>query len=277
MIVKYVSGNSRKEFILNQNYEISIKTCNPYQSNWTYEFVKRQYGIDISRFGKDPINLKIALKFRGTKLTINQNLENFYKECEKDIIGMTPGKIWIGDHYLQGYVISRTTTNVSEFYGRKQELSFLGIKGFWIKEEKRSFYAASADPGGDTDLDYNYDYNYDYAAEAGSGKQWYVDHFASSEFKMIIYGSAVDPRININGYPYQIFDDIETGEYVLIDSQNNTVTKYRNNGTTVNLFDMRAKEQSVFQPIPGGLNSVSWSGAFGFDIILFTERSEPKW
>lgn len=277
MIVKYVSGNSNTETVLNQNYEVSIKSCNPYQTKWTYESVKRQYGIDISRFGKDPVSLQMTLKFRGTKVGINQNLEDFYRECEKDVIGMTPGRLWIGGHYLQGYVVSRVTTSVSEFYGRQQELSFLGIKGFWIKEEKRSFYAQSSDPGGDTDLDYNYDYDYDYAPETGSGKQWYVDHFAPSEFEMIIYGPATDPRININGYPYQIFDDIETGEYVLIDSQNNTVTKYRNNGTTVNLFDMRAKEQSVFQPIPGGLNSVSWSGAFGFDIILFTERSEPRW
>lgn len=277
MIVKYISGNSRKEIILNQDYAISIKTCNPYQSSWTYESVKRQYGIDISRFGKDPINLKVTLKFRGTKNSINQNLEDFYKECEKDIIGMTPGAFWVGDHYLSGYMINRVTTNTADFYGRLQDITFLGIKGFWIKELTKEFYPSSSDPGGDADLDYNYDYNYDYAPEIGSGRQLIIDHFASSEFKMIIFGPAVDPRVNINEHAYQVFDDIEAGEYVVIDSRDNTVIKYRNSGTTVNLFDMRGKEQSVFEPIPGGTNSVSWSGAFGFDITLFLERSEPKW
>lgn len=277
MIVKYVSGNSNQTTILNQNYEISIKSCDPYQTKWTYEAVARQYGIDISRFGKDPIKIEITLKFRGTKEGININLETFYRECEKDVIGMTPGKLWVGDYYLLGYVIERSTINTAEFYGREQKLSFIGTKGFWNKELTKEFYPISTDPGGDTDLDYNYDYNYDYAVETGSGKQWYVDHFATSEFEMIIYGPATNPRVNINGYPYQVYDNIESGEYVLIDSQNNTVTKHRNNGTIVNLFDMRAKEQSIFEPIPGGLNSVSWSGTFGFTITLFLERSEPKW
>lgn len=277
MIVKYISGNSKTPFILNQDYEISIKTCNPYKTEWTYTNVKKQYGIDISQFGKNPIQLDILLKFRGTKNDINQNMESFFIECENDIIGMTPGSLWIGNEYVNGYFIKRNSENASEFYGRTQNLTFLAPYPFWISEEKRSFYASQTDPGGDTDLDYNYDYNYDYATETGSGKQWYVDHFAPSEFEMVIYGPALDPRIKINGHAYQVFDDIENGEYVLIDSRNNTVTKFRNNGTAVNLFDMRGKAQSIFEPIPGGFNNISWSGAFGFDITLFLERSEPKW
>ena len=53
--------------------------------------------------------------------------------------------------------------------------------------------------------------------------------------------------------------------------------KYRNNGVMVNLFDLRGKEFSVFEPIPGDVVTVTWNGSFGFDITLFEERSEPAW
>lgn len=276
MIVKYISGNSKKEIVLNQGYEISVKTCDPYQTEWTYESIKRQYGIDITSFGKDPIKLSVTLKYRGTRKQVDKNIEMFFAECENDIIGKTPGALWIGDHYLSGYVTERSTVNVSEYYGREQTFIFLSPYGFWISQQKKSFFANDENAESQW-LDYDHDYDYDYAPENGSGWQWHVDHFAPSEFEMIIYGPATNPQININGHIYQVYDDVETGEHIKIDSRNNTVVKYRSNGTTQNLYDMRGKTESVFDPIPGGLNVFTWSGAFGFDITLFLERSEPKW
>lgn len=276
MIVKYI--NSKKEtFILNKGYDCAIKACDPYESSWIYESVKLQYGINITSFGKDPIILPIVLKYRGTRQSIDLSLENFFRACETDIINMTPGQLWIGDQYLSGYFVERSTVNASEYYGREQTLSFLSPYGFWLHQEKRSFYPQAVDPSASSGLDYNYDYNYDYAAETGSGVQWYIDHFAPSEFEMIIYGPAVNPLVNINGHTYQIFDTLENGEYVIINSENNTVMKYRSNGTTKNIFDLRGKEESIFEPISGGQNVFSWNGSFGFDLTLFLERSEPKW
>lgn len=277
MIVKYISGNSRAEFVLNQKYGVSIKECSPYQTEWTYESVKRQHGIDITSFGKDPIELQIILKYRGTRKQVDENLESFFAECENDIIGKTPGQLWIGAHYINGYFVQRETVNTSEYYGREQTLSFLSPYGFWISQVQKSFTPQSGEPSGNGWLDYNYDYNYDYAPENGSGWQWYVDHFAASEFEMVIYGPATNPHININGHAYQVYDDVEAGEYIEINSRDNTVVKYRANGSTANLYDMRGKEESVFAPIPGGMNIFTWSGAFGFDVTLFLERSEPKW
>lgn len=277
MIVKYISGNSRTEFILNQNYGISIKECSPYQTEWTYESVERQYGIDITSFGKDPIELQLTLKYRGTRKQVDENLERMFAECENDIIGKTPGQLWIGGHYLNGYFVQRSTASVSEYYGREQELVFLSPYGFWISQAKKSFVAQSGGSAEDGDLDYNYDYDYDYAPDVGIGRHWYVDHFAPSEFSMVIFGPASDPHININGHAYQVYADVEAGEYIEINSRDNTVVKHRANGSTANLYDMRGKEESVFDPIPGGMNVFSWSGAFGFEITLFLERSEPKW
>ena len=62
-----------------------------------------------------------------------------------------------------------------------------------------------------------------------------------------------------------------------IDSRNNKVIKYAANGTQQDLYDMRAKQESVFDPIDPGNVRVVWSGGFGFDLTLYCERSEPRW
>ena len=96
-----------------------------------------------------------------------------------------------------------------------------------------------------------------------------------SDFRIIVYGPVVNPRIQINGHPYQVNDTLLVGEYMVIDSRNNTITKYTGS-QAINLFDFRDKAYSVFQPIPGGTLRLNWTGLFGFDLTLFEERSEPR-
>ena len=106
---------------------------------------------------------------------------------------------------------------------------------------------------------------------------WKVDHYAPCEFLMIIFGPVADPRIVINGHPYQVYDTLLENEYMQIDSRKNTVIKYMANGTRQNLYDLRAKMESVFEPITPGNIAVNWPGSYGFDLTLYLERSEPRW
>ena len=147
---------------------------------------------------------------------------------------------------------------------------------FWIKEETKKFYPQT-EVRYEKGLDYNYDYAYDYTSQKKGTATWYVDNIRDSDFEMIVYGACANPRIIINGHVYEVFDTLESNEYLVINSQKNTVIKYLANGTTKNLFDLRGKQQSVFETIPKGNLNLSWSGDFGFDITLFLERSEPKW
>ena len=67
------------------------------------------------------------------------------------------------------------------------------------------------------------------------------------------------------------------GEYMVIDSRSKKVYKVKNNGEKVNLFHARGRDFYIFEKIPSGIMAVSWSGEFGFDITLLSERSEPVW
>ena len=279
MIVKYVSGVNGKTFTLNKGYDLAIKECNPHTSTWTYESVSQQFGEKITSFGKEILEMDIRLKFRGTLDGISENLNQFFEECETDVINMVQGSLWFDGEYIRGWFIERESVASQEFYGWEQQLTFIAPYPFYIREEKRSFLPAGKDTEENTGtgLDYDYDYSYDYAAGAEGAKLWSIDHFASSEFQMIIYGPCENPKVNINGHPYEVFTSLEAGEYLTIDSRSNTVIKQRTNGTDQNIYDLRGKKQTVFDKIPSGDLNIVWTAAFGFDLILYLERGEPTW
>lgn len=157
-------------------------------------------------------------------------------------------------------------------------LTVLSDNPVWIREETKEFFSQSEVAAPENGfLDYEYDYEYDYTAQKIGISDWYIDHYQANEFTMTIFGPCTDPRILVNGYPYQVFDSLEAGEYIVIDSRDNSVVKHLVNGTTQNVYDLRAKDQSVFEPIPSGYLHISWSGLFGFEITLFVERGEPRW
>lgn len=274
--VKYISGVNKKEIILNRDYEIAIKEGNPHKSKWTYESVEKRFGIKITSFKKEPIELEFRFRFRGSEKKISENLNVFFEECELDIINTVPGKLYFNDEYLQGFFIERETEGSEEFYGYEQRVVFLSPHPFYIKEIKKEFLPETGGGAGEF-LNYPYKYLYDYSIREKGKYIWNTGHYAPSEFDMTIHGPCVDPRILIEGYVYEVFDTLEEEEYIKIDSRNNTVIKYRTNGTTVNLFPYRRMENSIFKPIPGGTVTLNWNGEFGFDITLLTERSELKW
>lgn len=66
------------------------------------------------------------------------------------------------------------------------------------------------------------------------------------------------------------------GNVPLTDPRDNTIVKYRSDGVRQDIYDSRAKQQSVFDLIAPGNIRVVWPGSFGFDLKLYCERSEPK-
>lgn len=290
MIAKYISGDGR-EFLLNQSYEVNISECNPHVSSWKYESVSKQYGVRILNFTKDALEFDVAMKFRGSLRTINDNLDDFLDTCEKDVVKNTPGRFYIGKminvsgakvfsgSYLEGFFIEHETVPAEKFYGYSCKLKFVAPWPFWIQEIERNFFKAEGQEVEAAFLDYPYDYDYDYLGSTPGIASWFVDHYDSSQFIMTIKGYAEDPRVLINDYPYQVFDTLEQNEFLQINSRNgaNTVLKYLNNGTVENLFNYRNKQQSVFEPIPSGDLRISWNGTFDFNIKLFIQRSTPRW
>lgn len=113
--------------------------------------------------------------------------------------------------------------------------------------------------------------------EDGYEKVITLDVFGKREEFMVIYGPCVNPKVLMNGYPYEVLTTLEKNEYLIINSSEQTIMKYLSNGTTANLFDVRGYDYSVFEKIPSGLISVNWSGDFGIDLYVFLKRKEAAW
>ena len=56
-----------------------------------------------------------------------------------------------------------------------------------------------------------------------------------------------------------------------------TVEKVAVNGERESVFNNRAKKKSIFKKVPPGRQEIVWSGTFDFDLLIYEERSEPKW
>lgn len=280
MRLEYV--NSKEESLDLTSFPYSLQDEPLYNFAWTSDLTASGTKKSIvNRFLRTSKELQMDLVIHAdTEEQFKTYLDHFFRITEYDVINKTPGRLILKDsgEYISCYVISSENsmwqngirTNV-------KKITFLFPYPFWITEEKKSFYKTERESAAETFLDYNYPYPYDYLPETGGIIRWAVDHFTSSEFLMTIYGAVDNPQVTVNDYAYQIMTSLESNEYMQIDSRNNTVLKYLANGVVQNVFDLRNKERSIFEPIPSGNLMVTWSGNFGFDITLFLERSEPVW
>ena len=102
-------------------------------------------------------------------------------------------------------------------------------------------------------------------------------HFTDAKFTLVIYGPVVNPQVIIGEKSYLVNIVLEQGERLEIDSHTRTVTKISKNGEQVNAFHNREKGKKFFKKIPPGRQKVVWSGKFDWDLVIYEERSEPRW
>lgn len=275
--LKYI--NSRKQEIDFRQFNTQMFKANFHTYAWGIEGTAQRFGTTIERFTKSALEYEMTIAVKGGQATKENVLNTLTEITEYDVINNVQGKLYWGEYYLNCNIISASAEPSEVFFGAEKTMGIFAPHPFWIKEESRQFYptssgSADAETGG---FDYPYDYPHDYSAGRGGNERWMVDHYAESEFIMTVYGPCVNPRVLVNGYPYEVFTTLEEGEYLTINSTENEVFKYLTGGQKVDLYDLRGKIHSVFQPMPSGNLIVNWSGDFGFDITIYLERSEPAW
>ena len=238
----------------------------------------------ISSFSKGVVKKTIPLIIRCSSDSEGLAIKNKLMEiAEKDVLANKHGKIIIGDYYLKCFI---TGSKKKKYLYNKgyMEVSLTVTTDYpqWVKETTTSFringdvISDTDATGAKKDFDFNYDFPHDYTSGM-KNKILSNSGFVGSNFKIIIYGKVVNPAIHIAGHTYEVECEIGANEYLTIDSLNKTIILTKSNGTTVNCFNLRNRESYIFETIPSGQNTVLWDNSFGFDVILFEERSEPKW
>ena len=143
--------------------------------------------------------------------------------------------------------------------------------------KETSFSFANIGEGGEVggkNLDFTHDLPYDFYSKTGTFNN---TGFVGTNFRMNIFGQCSNPSVYVSGHLYQVNCEVDTNEYLTIDSLSKKIYLTANDGTTTNVFNLRNRDSYIFEKIPPGNNSVLIDGGFGVDIILTEERSEPKW
>lgn len=275
VLLEYVASSGRV-YNLKTKGLIRTRTANYHKWDWGVDGTALQFGVRVADFSRGAFTYKSQLVFDGPLAERKALVEALHEDFELDVRNLTPGRIIWGDYYIVCFILSSSTYPDENNWYTDNDIEIYCPHPFWIKEVKRTFYPQEA-PEDERFLDYSFDYDYDYYYGSPGIATWTTDFPFPSEFALTVFGPVSNPRILINGYPYQFNDTLESTEYVVISSRDNTIMKHLANGLSVSIFDLRNKEQSIFEPIPANTLTINWSGLFGFDLTLFEERSEPRW
>lgn len=273
VLLKYVASSGNEYNLKGDG--IRSKTANYHRWNWDFDSTELQFGVRVAGVRREPAVYSTLLYISGTYAEKKALLDALHEDFERDLRNLTPGRIIWGDYYIECYVRESMTEPGTANIWANNEIEFYCPYPFWIREYTQSFLPQQT-PQGYSWLEYAFDYKYDFFPGNPGTASWQTRIPWASEFRLTMFGAANNPRVVVNGYPYQVNVDLAANEYVVIDSRKNTVTQYLASGATLNVFDKRDKAQSVFEPIPGGTLRLTWSGTFGFDLTLYEERSEPK-
>ncbi len=235
-------------------------------------------GSEVERFYKEEKVYDLILHVKGdaTEEEYYQLLNDLTDRFEIDVANNRKAKLYCNDYYINCFVFSQEKNEYKKGV-QYQEIKFKVLAPYpvWTKEIKHSFYPGQGEESGDgKGYDYKYDYMY---ATTGSSEVLVNHHIADSRAIITIWGYADNPLFKIGDNTYQVLETVEDGERIIINQIDKTVVKIYQNGIKENIFGKRGKEHSVFEPIKPGTNLIFSSGAFGIDITLFEERSEPKW
>lgn len=218
---------------------------------------------------------KIEIDVFGDRTEFKNNMENLYRIIAVDSEIGVYGKLYVNGSYLRCNILKSKKANWKGYVYSEVELIFQAPELKWIQEIRKSFSPHKDIVTNGLNFPFNFPFNF--TAGSRGSETWKIDHIIPNDFLMVIYGPCENPQVLINGYPYEVITELSANEYLIIDSIEGTVTKYKADGSTSSLFNERGFEHSVFEKIPSGNLSLMWSGDFGFEIILLVVRREAVW
>ncbi len=235
----------------------------------------------ITSFQQKTARKSFDLDILSTKeITWKAAADELYQILETDIANETAGKLYVGEYYLPCYIYlaAPDRVNLRNPYVTCT-FTLVSDQPTWLRSDRYSYLYANIGSVNERTKRYAYRYPYRYHARVGT-RGLYNPLSAPAHFQFIVYGPVNNPAIMIGGYLYQVFVDLHENERLMIDyssERTRTIVKYTADGNSEDVFNKRNKEISIFKKINPGKQIVNWSGEFSFDLVLFDERSQPKW
>ncbi len=235
----------------------------------------------IQNFERKVTDYTLNIEIQSSK-NLAQAVDKLMEITEKDIINVTPGRLYVGNSYLKCWLSGTNIGRwVNDLDSVSSDLTVRSDYPYWITEQEFHFFKQTQSGAGSPWLEFPFEFPYEYG-KVRNIQYIQNNSYTASGFRMVIYGPCIDPLIRINGHVYELKTTLYDGEYAVIDSstrysKDRKIVKVKKDGTQEDIFNSRNKENDIWVKLPPGRSIVSWSGAFGFDVILFNERGTPRW
>lgn len=275
-LVRYVNSKGRS-MDLSSNFTVRIKkkTAGFYNYEYTPDVTQLAMGVRVNRFTKGAAQYEMTIDFSGSREERADNLQAFFELADYDVAVNKPGRLYVGDQYADGFIVKSEVERYDDRYrtiGKKY--TFYLPYPYWIEDRTISYKAIDGQQSGGIEFPIGFPLD---LGRTTSGRNTVNNtHYIPTSFMLTIYGPCVNPSIMIGGNAYKVNTTVGNGEYLEIDSINKIVRRKTSTGF-VNEYNNREKSRSIFEAIQPGVNTLLWSGAFGFDLTLHQERSELKW
>lgn len=214
--------------------------------------------------------------FADTQTEHNAAIDRLHNVLEYDLCALTPGKLWINNRYVRCFAFASVKTLDRDWTTYTVVgLTLKLISPAWVREETVTVLPMTT--ATDT-ADKKYVGKYPYKYSEGGNVARFVNDTASSAPMIIkIFGACANPSVYVGENEYSVNTSIATGDYVIIDQRDKSITRVSQSGTRSNIFNLRKKSVDNFAPAPSGALTVSCSGQFACEVTFLTQRSEPEW
>lgn len=278
MNIKYINHIGEELDLTGETFKM-LKDTDLFNYEWDY-ITKNEYNPEVTKFTRSMNNKSISIALlAANKEEYNANCNKLLEVFEKDINSVKTGRLYVDDYYLPCYIIGKDV----QTFSRNAKIivntfTILTEKGRWLKDVEK-LYGHGLDPVDTPDTDYPRDYPRGYVYSR-FGNVLVSDSFVPFDFEISIEGPAENPTIMAGENIYRVFTTLASGEHLIINSKTKKITKIQRDGTEVNEFYLRDRDNYIFEKMPvinGGTYIHSGDESLVFSIKAFTERSEPKW
>lgn len=270
--VFYINSKNEKINFRGPAYIITDKN-NLGDWEWNYEVTNNV----IKNMGRQLKDKSMQLLIKGDSEEDCNRLKNeLIEKTEFDLYSQNNGKLYVGDYYIECYLIGKEIDNSIIGKSAIETLTILPNSKAWIKKVKKEFNPDTEVMG----AGHGYPFEYPYGYSLGSGYTASITNEGCNDVDMIIeiYGYAYHPEIVIGGHSYKLNFTIEKNQKAVINTKDRTIKLYDlQNGTVKNLFMYRDKTNNIFEKLYPGEHSIFWNQNYNFDITILYERSEPEW
>lgn len=236
----------------------------------------RSIGDTITSMKKEIRQFSIsAVMAEGTL----EERDRFIDVVAYDLAVNQKGRIQVGNTYMECWI---NAVEASEWHVTDGHMAFdctiITDTPVWVRTHIIELMPVLQE---DVDgLNYPYDYPHNYNGSSMASWPFKNPFPTPAKCDIVFSGPCVKPYVIIGDNRYEVDENAENGELILIKGYGKKgIYRRSRTGTLRDIFSkgLRQKGASVFAEIPVGKTNAYWNGAYSITITLYEERFTPCW